>query len=114
MLQNNRKTKFSSMWFTLWGKKGFVNIYPQLLVCSKKVVLTNPNFPQDLPLIKHCKKKILGEYISPRFCDSQFYVKWKVLYEFPSKHLKKTEWHCLAVCGSPCGEKQFCLIFIPF
>ena len=32
---------------------------------------------------------------------------------FP-KRLKKTGRHSLAVCGSPCGEKQFLLIIISF
>ena len=43
-----------------------------------------------------------------------FWLKRKVLYEFPQKCFKTTEKHSLAVCGSPCGEKQFLLIFIPF
>ena len=50
MLQNNRKTFFSSMWLTLWRKTVFVNIYHILQVWSNTVVLTNPNFPQDFSL----------------------------------------------------------------
>ena len=36
LLQNNRDSYFSNMWLTLWRKKGFVNIYPHLLIWSKK------------------------------------------------------------------------------
>ena len=36
LLQNNREAYFSNMWLTLWRKKGFVNIYPLLLIWSKK------------------------------------------------------------------------------
>ena len=38
MLQNNRNAYFSSMCLTLWRKTFFVNIYPILLVCSKKML----------------------------------------------------------------------------
>ena len=33
---------------------------------------------------------------------------------FPKNTSKQQEKHCLAVCGSFCGEKQFLLIFVPF
>ena len=34
-------------------KRVYVNIYPLIQVFSKKIVLTNPNFPHDLSLFKH-------------------------------------------------------------
>ena len=55
------------MWLTLWRKTVFVNIYPLLLILSKKLASTNPYFPQDLPLFKPGKKKKLSEYFSARF-----------------------------------------------
>ena len=113
ILQNNRKALFSSVWLNFLRKTVFVNIYPLLLVGSKKVVYTNPNFPQDLPLFKYGKKNKLAEYFSARFCDSHIYVKRKVLYEFPPKRFKTIERHILAVYSSLYGEKQFLIIFIP-
>ena len=56
----------------------------------------------------------MAEYFNAPFCDSHFFVKRKVLYEFPPKHFKTTEWHGLAVYSSLTGEKQFLLIFNPF
>ena len=44
------------MWLTLWRKPVFVNIYPILMVFSKTIVKTNPNFPQDLPLSNMVRK----------------------------------------------------------
>ena len=44
------------MWLTMWRKRVYFNIYPLIQVFSKKVVLTNPNFPQDFPLFKNSKK----------------------------------------------------------
>ena len=38
MLQNNRKAWFSSISHTLWRKTVFVNIYPLVLVWTKKIV----------------------------------------------------------------------------
>ena len=67
----------------------------------------------DFPFFKHGKKNKLAESFSVRFCDSQFYVKRKILYEFPQKSFKTTERHSLAVCSLLSGEKQFLLIFIP-
>ena len=111
MIQNNRKPKFSSMWLNLRRKTVFVNIYPLLLVWSKAVV-TNPNFSQDLPLFKHGKKNKLSEYFSAPIWDSNFFwLKRKVLYEFPPKFFKTTERQSLAVYGSLCGEKQFFAIY---
>ena len=49
------------MWLTLWRKTFFVDIYPLLLVWSKTVVKTNPNFPQDFSLSSMVTKtKFLG------------------------------------------------------
>ena len=90
-----------------------VNIYPLSLVFSKKVVQTNPNFPQDLLRIKYGKKNKLAEYFSARFCDSHFNVKRRVLYEFPPKRFKTTERHSLAVCSSLSGEKHFFINIYP-
>ena len=56
LLQNNRKEKFRNMWLSLVTKTIFVNICPLLLVWSKTVVLTNPNFPQVLPLSNMVRK----------------------------------------------------------
>ena len=100
------------MWLTFWRKMVFVNIYPLLLVQSKKVVKTNPNFPQDLPL-SNMVRKTNFLIISILFLVT-FMSKKKFLSEFPQKLLKTTERHNLAVCGSLCGEKRFLLIFIPF
>ena len=41
-----------------------------------------------------------------------FCLKRKVLSEFRPKCFKTTERHSLAVCSSPCGEKEILLIFI--
>ena len=59
-------------------------------------------------------KKKLAEYFSTHFWDSHFYVKRKVLYEFPPKSFKTTERYSLAVCGSLSGENCFLLILIHF
>ena len=59
-------------------------------------------------------KKKLAEYFSARFCDSHFYVKRKVLYEFLPKSFKTTERYSLAVCGSLSGENCFLLKLIHF
>ena len=56
MLQNNRKAQFSCMWLNLGRKTVYVNFCPFLLVWSKTVVYTNPNFSQDLPLPNMVKK----------------------------------------------------------
>ena len=55
-------------------KRKVLYIYPLLLIWSKTVVYTNPNFLQDLPLFKHGKKNKLSEYFSACFWDSHFYV----------------------------------------
>ena len=102
------------MWLTLWRKTIFVNIYPLLLVCSKTVFLTNPNFPQDLSLFKHCKKKNFWVFQCSFLRLSVFWLKREFLYDLIPKSFKTTERYSLAVCGSLCGEKQFLLIFIPF
>ena len=114
MLQNNTKALFISMWLTLWRKIFFVNIYLLLLVWSKQF------FKQIQIFFRICSfsnmvRKTNFLSISVIFFESVTFVsKKKVLYEFPQKCFKTTERHCLAVCGSVCGEKQFLLLFIPF
>ena len=90
-----------------------VNIYPLLLVCSKKVVQTNPNFPQDFPLFKYGKKTNWQSFSVLVSATVTFMLKENVLYEFPPKRFKTTERHSLAVYCPLSGEKQFLLIFIP-
>ena len=44
------------MWLTFWRKPVFVNIYPILMFFSKKIIKTNPNFPQVWPLSNMVRK----------------------------------------------------------
>ena len=102
------------MSLTLWRKTVFLNIFLLLLVWSKTVVLTNPNFPQDLPLWNMVRKT---DFLSISVLISEvvtFMSKKKVLYEFLQKFFKTTERHSLPVCGSLFVEKHFLLIFNPF
>ena len=98
----------------MWRKRVFVNIYPLLLVCLKKICLNKAKFSSGLSAFKHGKKNQLSENFSALFWDSHFISKKKFFSEFPQKCFKTTERHSLAVCGSLCGEKPFLLIFIPF
>ena len=66
------------------------------------------------PLFQHCKK---NKFLSISLLVSvkvTFMSKKKSFYEFPQKCFKTVDRHCLAVCGSHYGEKQFLLIFIHF
>ena len=72
MLQNNRKALFSSIQLILMRKTVFVNNSPILLLCTKRVVYTNPNFPLDLPIFELVEKNKLSKYFWASFWESQF------------------------------------------
>ena len=101
------------MWLILGRKTFFCYICPLLKVCLKKVVQTNPNFSQYLPLFKHVKKNKLCEYFVLLSGIATFWLKREFFCEYPQKYFKTTEKHCLAVCGSLWGEQLFFLIFLP-
>ena len=66
---------------------------------SKKVVKTNPNFPQDLTLFKLVKKNKLSEYFCAPFWDSHFWLKREVFNELALKTSKQQQsivWRCVA------------------
>ena len=56
MLQNNTKALFISMWLTIWRKTVFVNIYPLLLVWSKKIFKQIQIFLRICPISKMVRK----------------------------------------------------------
>ena len=82
---------------------------------KKKVFKQIQIFLRIFPPFSYMVRKTNWQSISMLLSAiSHFYVKRKVLYEFPPKHFKTTEWHGLAVYSSLTGEKQFLLIFNPF
>ena len=95
-------------------KNIFVNIYPLLLIWSKKVAYTNPNFLQDLPFSNMLKKQTFWVFQCSFLRESLLCLKRKFLYEILQKCFKTPERHSLAVCGLLCREKKFLLIFIRF
>ena len=102
------------MWLNLWRKKVYVNIYPLLLVLSKRVCLNKSKFSPDLTLSNMVRKP---NFLSILFFVSErvtFMSKKKVLSEFSQKFFKTTERHSLAVYGSFCGEKHFFSYLSPF
>ncbi len=58
------------------------------MVWSKKLFKQIKNFPQYLLLFKHGKKYNFLSISVLFFRDRYFYVKSKVLYEFPTKMLQ--------------------------
>ena len=56
MLQNNTKALFISMWLTIWRKTVFINIYPLLLVWSKKNFKQIQIFLRICPISKMVRK----------------------------------------------------------
>ena len=101
------------MWLTLW-RKFFLKIFIPFFALIKNRCLTNPNFPQYLPLSNKVKKTYFPNISMLVAVIVNFMFKKKILYEFPPKCFKTTERHSLAGCGSLCGETFFLLIFIPF
>ena len=96
---------------SLCGEKQFLLTF---IPCKKQLFKQIQIFLTISRFSNMVRKKI-SEYFSALFWDSPFFwLKRKVLYEFPPNCFKTTESHSLAVCGSICGEKQFLLIFIPF
>ena len=114
MLQSNREAYFSCMWLNL-RRKTFLFIFGQFYCFEQKgLFTTNPNFLLDLLLFKLVEKNKLSEYFRASFSDIFFGLKRVVFSEIAQKFIKTTGKHCLAVCGSFWGEKQFLLIFVPF
>ena len=114
MLQNNRKSLFSSIWLTLWRNFFFWFIFIPFYLWIQNSCLIKSKFSSEFSLFKHGKKnKFLR--ISVLVSEmSLLSLKRKVLYEFLRKCFKTTERHTLSVCGSLCGVKKFLLIFITF
>ena len=103
LLQNNREAYFSNMWLTLWRKKGFVSIYPLLLIWSKKIFKQIQIFLRIYPFSNMVRKR---KSLSISVLVSEIVIlclEIKVLYEFLQKCLKTTERHSLEVCGLLCG-----------
>ena len=110
----SHKVQLISVWLTFWRKTVFVNIYPLLLVWSKKLFKHIQIFLRICPISNMVRKTNFCVFQCSFFEIVTFLTTKKVLYEFPQNCFKTTERHSLAVCGSLCGEKQFLLIFIPF
>ena len=114
MHQNNTKAWFISLCLSLWRKTVFVNIYPLLLVWSKKFFKQIQIFLR-ICLFTNMVRKTNFLSISVIFFENVTFVsKKKSSIRISQKCFKTTERHSLAVCASVCGEKQFLLIFIPF
>ena len=86
--------------FTAFYKKGFLQLIQ--------------NFLWNCPFSNLLKKQTFQLFLSFFRRESIFGLKREVFSEFPRKCFKITGKHCLAVCGSFWGEKQFLLIFVPF
>ena len=110
---NNRKAMFSRIWLIMW-RKTVLLIFTLYHGWLKKSCLNKSKFSSRFAPFQTWQEKKLAEYFSACFCDSHFYVKRKVLYEFTPKCFKTTERHSLAVCDLLCVEKEFLFIFIPF
>ena len=103
LLQNNREAYFSNMWLTLWRKKGFVNIYPLLLIWSKKIFKQIQIFLRIFSFSNMVRKTY---FLSISVLVSEivtFMSKKNSFYEFPQKCFKTTERHSLAICVLLCG-----------
>ena len=98
---------------SLCGEKKFLLIFILFSWFVQKQLFKQIQIFLRICLSKYVEKNQLAEYFNARFCDSHFFVKRKVLYEFPPKCLKTKERHSLTVCRSISGEKQFLVIFIP-
>ena len=102
------------MWLTVESKTVFVNIWPLLLVCPKKLFKQIHIFLRIFPFSNMLRKTNLlciSDFLSE---IAIFWIKRDVLCEFSRKCFKTTEKHSLAVCGSFLAEKQFLLIFVHF
>ena len=106
MLQNNRKAEFSSVWPTFW-RNFFINNYPLLPVCSKKVVKQIQIFLTICPFSNMVRKT---NFLTISVLVSEiviFMSKKKSSLWISPKIFQTTERHSLATCDSFCGEKQF-------
>ena len=110
MLQNNRKTEFSSMWL-IFGEKRFLLIFIPFLRFDKNNCLTNSNFPQYLTLSNIVGKTIFLSISVLVSVIVNFMLKKKIIMNFPNNALKK-EIHSLAVFNSLYGEIFFFFIYL--
>ena len=95
-------------------KKGFVNIYPLLLIWSKNVFKQIQIFLRIFSFSNLVRKTYFLS-ISVLVSEIVTFMSKKNSYLWISpKMLQNTERHSLAICGLHCGEKQFLLIFIRF
>ena len=113
MLQNNRKIEFSYMWHILRRETDFINIYPFLLVWSKRVVYTKFKFSTGFAPIQNCWAKPTFWVILSCLLRVNFLIKRVVFSEFSRKWFKQIGERSLALYGLYWGETKYFVNICP-